>query len=552
MSDMDFVQRSGVKIPNAVIVSGITKSEKDEEVLEFLKKYGGVKTLLPVDDATSEFHQNLIVEYSSGSAVEALEPLMPYKYVAEGEPNVSYCVRALASVYTAKVGEGVTKSYLAELKGLAKLSGKTYEEVLKEMISQICETTENTDEAPSVLHDSIVDETPIPQPQLLSGPSRVSSDQGVSTPVPPLRVQKPSTVISDVNPPEVQKVVVEHILRKDDIGSQIHSSMRIRSFSGKTPRPNNETDYETWRSHIELLLSDPSMTHLQVSRKILENLLPPAVDVVKCLSPSAPPVAYLQLLDSAFGAVEDGEELFAQFMNTLQDPGEKPSAFLHRLQLALNLAVKRGGIPPDDVDKHLLKQFCRGCWDSGLLSSLQLEHKKNCPPSFSELLLMLRTEEDRQAAKVDRMKKHIGSSKRVSVHAQSSCVCAGVRESPQCGPKAIEELQKQIASLQSQLASFASQEKLSERANKKPVKKTTCKSKMDNTHQEVHRLAGVKQTGRPRPWYCFHCGEDGHIATSCTNPANSALVIEKKKQLERRQHAWESQSCPSDSSSPLN
>lgn len=39
----------------------------------------------------------------------------------------------------------------------------------------------------------------------------------------------------------------------------------------------------------------------------------------------------------------DGEELFAQFLNTLQDPGEKPSAYLHRLQVALNRVKKRGG-----------------------------------------------------------------------------------------------------------------------------------------------------------------------------------------------------------------
>ena len=41
MTSMDFIQKSSVKIPNAVIVSGITQvAEQDEQVIDFLKQYG--------------------------------------------------------------------------------------------------------------------------------------------------------------------------------------------------------------------------------------------------------------------------------------------------------------------------------------------------------------------------------------------------------------------------------------------------------------------------------------------------------------------------------
>lgn len=72
-SNMDFVKSSGVKIPNAVIVSGLTGvKEQNDEVLDFLKKYGDIGKSLYVDDDLSPFYKNLIVEYSSGEPAEDL------------------------------------------------------------------------------------------------------------------------------------------------------------------------------------------------------------------------------------------------------------------------------------------------------------------------------------------------------------------------------------------------------------------------------------------------------------------------------------------------
>lgn len=543
---MDFIQKSSVKIPNAVIVDGITELAQDEEVIDFLKKYGAIQRTILVDDESSEFYKNLIVEYSSGAAVEALQPLLPYRHTLKGNPDVVYNVKTLSSVYTSKLGSRVTKTYLTELKGLAKLSGRDYEAVLKEMMMQISSDVESTESAdePSPL---ALSESPVGSPQLtspLSDPPQNDSavDSATSAPVIDER-RAPSLSVSEVNPPEVQKVVVEHIVRREDTGSFSSAPVRLRTFSGKIPRPNSEVDYDTWRSHIELLLNDPSMAPLQVSRRILESLLSPAADVIKGLCSNSLPSAYLQLLDSAFGAVEDGEELFAQFMNTLQDPGEKPSAYLQRLQLTLNQAVKRGGVAPGEVGKHLLKQFCRGCWDSALLSSLQLEQKKNSPPSFSELLLILRTEEDRQAAKTSRMRKHVGPSKQ---RAQLQSVSCGFEptENPEAQSSAIDDLRKQVASLQSQLTTLVSQTKPKGFGGKGATGKTQNRppaphsTKPDMTKQPSKR---IHHTNKPRPWYCFNCGEDGHISTFCTNDPNPTLVTEKRRQLEERQRVWEQQ-----------
>lgn len=51
----------------------------------------------------------------------------------------------------------------------------------------------------------------------------------------------------------------------------------------------------------------------------------------------------------------------------------------------------------------------------------QLEQKQNNPPSFLELLLLLHTEEDKQAAKATQMKQHLVIAKpKVQAYAQAA------------------------------------------------------------------------------------------------------------------------------------
>lgn len=111
---------------------------------------------------------------------------------------------------------------------------------------------------------------------------------------------------NELSAPGVQKIVVEHIVKSDDKATPAHSSLRLRAF-WKIPRPYSEPDYITWCSHVQLMMKVTTVSDLDKTHKILESLLPPAI---RHLGPEAPPSAYLQLLDSAFGTIEDGEELF--------------------------------------------------------------------------------------------------------------------------------------------------------------------------------------------------------------------------------------------------
>ena len=159
-------------------------------------------------------------------------------------------------------------------------------------------------------------------------------------------------------------MLVEHVVCSSESSSHFTTATRLQAFSGTTPHTNNEVDYDTWRTSVEVLIKDTTISDLYCTHRILDSLSPLAAEMAKHLSPQANPSAFLELLNSAYGTVEDGDELYARSMSTLQNDGEKPSAFLQRLHVALSATMRRGGVSVNDFDRQLLKQFCRSCWEN--------------------------------------------------------------------------------------------------------------------------------------------------------------------------------------------
>lgn len=530
---MEFFEQHSISVANSVVITGVTNTQADDEILDCLRSYGKIKQTLIVTDSNSSFYKNLIAEFTDASPLVMLKPLLPYTYPSQVASNLVFRVKLLADEFsaTATVGSAPPTDYLRELQQIAQQSGNPFEEVLKGVMSQISQylgtaggRDDEEDETSAEILATATEPRQMSKPTSFpeqAGPSFTGQLGPQSPSNPTVNIgQRVSLSGHDLNPPEIQRVVVEHIVRKEDMSIQSLSPIRLRTFSGRLPKPTNEADYDSWRSHIELLRADPSLSPLHITRRMLDSLLPPAADLVKGLGPNAFPTALLRVLDSAYGAVQDGEELFAQFLNILQDHGERPSSYLQRLQLTLSKVVNLGGILAAETHKHLLKQFCRGCWDSAVINKLQLDQKKDDPPSFSELLFMLRTEEDRQMAKETLMKKHLPSSKqRATLQTLSTCSCGHSDSS------AIEDLRKQMLKLQSQMSALLSK-----------TSPTSAKVERQQNKQKPKVSQGPNQ---PKPWFCFKCGEDGHIAPACSNPPNPSLVEEKRRQLRQKQQAWE-------------
>ena len=89
----------------------------------------------------------------------------------------------------------------------------------------------------------------------------------------------------------------------------------------------------------------------------------------------------------------------------------------------------------------------------------------------------------------------------------------------------ITTLKRQIAELQSQIPTLGVQ---NHQITKKTYQRTA----------EQRSISGLT-SNRPRPWYCFRCGEDGHIAPSCEGEPNPALVEEKRLQCNEKQLKWD-------------
>lgn len=320
------------------------------------------------------------------------------------DPSVIWHVRTVCDMSQEKLDRELAQIYLDELNTIPGSGRAAFLLALQKELQSVQLHSSDLQAAEAGPHTTVHSPNPhvlgrtnveLNPAESIAAQTTVSNFSPSYVPQSPVHIDE-----SMLNPPQIQKVVVEHVIRDESAHSPLRQS-RIPTFSGRIPKPNGEVDYETWRTQVDLLLTDPSSSDSQKVRIILESLLSPAADIVKPLGVGSSPSSYLNQIDCAFGVVEDGEELFASFLNLNQNAGEKPSAYLQRLHTLLTRAISRGGASAADSRKHLLCQFCRGCWDQTMMIGVQLEHLKDHPPPFSELLLSVRMEEDKRAAKLN-------------------------------------------------------------------------------------------------------------------------------------------------------
>ncbi|MGL4896983.1 MAG: hypothetical protein ACRC31_00925, partial [Cetobacterium sp.] len=136
---MDVIEVENIKVPNSLVITGLTNKVVDEELYDFLKKFGSFDRVIRVSEPTSEFNDKTIVEYASGAALKTLEKDLPFDRTSDSEKDVVFHIEALASVYSSKKGTGLTTTFLSDLQNVAKLTGKPFEYIVRDELARIAE-----------------------------------------------------------------------------------------------------------------------------------------------------------------------------------------------------------------------------------------------------------------------------------------------------------------------------------------------------------------------------------------------------------------------------
>lgn len=70
---MDVVITENVKVPNSLLVMGLSDTEADEEIVDFLKQYGSIERVLKVDSSDPKFQIAAIIEFQSWAAIQGFK-----------------------------------------------------------------------------------------------------------------------------------------------------------------------------------------------------------------------------------------------------------------------------------------------------------------------------------------------------------------------------------------------------------------------------------------------------------------------------------------------
>ncbi|KAK0136928.1 Paraneoplastic antigen Ma2 [Merluccius polli] len=369
---------------------------------------------------------------------------------------------------------------------------------------------------------------------------------------------------SNSNPEDIIRAVGD-VMSRTNKQPDSHPYRRLRTFSGISPTPTGEETLDNWLEQATLLVEEGECSDKEKRRRILESLKGPAFEIIQAVrltQPDASPREYIEAIESIFGTLESSEELYLSFRALHQQPGERLSEFLRRVERSLVKVVQGGGLPVSAANSTRLEQLLRGSTSELMLLQLKIRERSSNPPTFLNLLREVMEEEGRQSARQSQV-SHLRPQRVRTVQAEKEKEPESVsrselqariqelraqleqRTNPQPQPPSDEsfngltEKQKQRNESQSELQSLRKQVKALE--SKMSVMAVKYTSEQTPQPHRYKAATGYKpahsRVSSPRQdndeFFCYRCGENGHIATRCTAPENLQKVIRKLIRLAR-------------------
>ncbi|XP_053301840.1 uncharacterized protein LOC128460622 [Pleuronectes platessa] len=369
------------------------------------------------------------------------------------------------------------------------------------------------------------------------------------------------------NPEDIIRAVGD-VMSRTNKQPDSHPYRRLRTFSGVSPTPTGEESLDNWLEQAKLLVEEGECSDKEKRRRILESLKGPAFEIIQAVrltQPDASPHEYIEAIESIFGIVESSEELYLSFRALHQQPGERLSEFLRRLERSLVKVVKGGGLSVSVANSARLEQLIRGSTSEIMLLQLKIRERSSNPPTFLNLLREVMEEEGRQSARQSQMAPMRPQRVR-TIQAEKEKESESVSQS---------ELRAQIQELRTQLEERNNpwpqppSDDSFKGPTEKPKQKNESQSELQLLRKQVTALENkmsvmtVKYTSdpprehtpqthrykaalghKPAPFkvsspkdndefFCYRCGENGHIATRCNAPENLQKVIRKLIRLVR-------------------
>uniref|UniRef100_A0A674JMI4 CCHC-type domain-containing protein n=1 Tax=Terrapene triunguis TaxID=2587831 RepID=A0A674JMI4_9SAUR len=289
---------------------------------------------------------------------------------------------------------------------------------------------------------------------------------------------------------------------------------KLRLFSGgPTPIPGEEA-FEPWLEYTTEMLQEWAVPDAEKRRRLVECLRGPALDVIRTLKLSNPGVKVkdcLEAFDHAFGRTKGSDDVYSKFLNARQQKGEKVSAYIQRLEKLLQRAIMRGAVAVEQMDRTRLAQIVRGIqYQNPILLHLRLRERQDNPPNYSQLIKEVREEEERQAA---------GEVWEVQPHQATGTTSIRTPKALMVNPQ--EELTQRVQVLTQKVAEL---ENTIDSANTSRYKESSATTAQKTTFRTS---APPRQQGKGQSFFCYRCGQGGHIAARCQNAENPMLVYQK-------------------------
>ncbi|XP_063775445.1 paraneoplastic antigen Ma2-like [Pseudophryne corroboree] len=196
--------------------------------------------------------------------------------------------------------------------------------------------------------------------------------------------------------PQVENVmdkVVSHFERWHYEGGY----RRLRIFSGVTPVPTGEENYDVWREAAVQHSEEWRCPEHIKKQRIVESLRGPAMGIIHATRRSNSQATlrdYFEALDYSFGTLEDVGDILSRLNQTYQEPNETLTNYIYRLDKILYKLLDKGGIGPQEIDGRRLKHILRGALTTNPVAQrLRCILPRDPAPTLGELIKEVKLEE---------------------------------------------------------------------------------------------------------------------------------------------------------------